>query len=107
MDQDFVKKRLEKDLEDLKRMIALHFEQRKKDENELEELKSHIDKRKQVKRWPNGQKLPLMIRVIRTFQMREEQLRLRAERERERQEFERLEKERKAEEEGLLDFRIV
>ena len=33
--------------------------------------------------------------------MREEQLRLRAERERERQEFERLEKERKAEEEGL------
>jgi len=86
MDQDFVKKRLEKDLEDLKRMIALHFEQRKKDENELEELKSRIDKRKQ---------------------MREEQLRLRAERERERQEFERLEKERKAEEEGLLDFRIV
>merc|ERR1712226_710326 len=78
MDQDFVKKRLEKDLEDLKRMIALHFEQRKKDENELEELKSRIDKRKQ---------------------MREEQLRLRAERERERQEFGRLEKERKAEEE--------
>lgn len=50
MDQDFVKKRLEKDLEDLKRMIALHFEQRKKDENELEELKSRIDKRKQVLR---------------------------------------------------------
>jgi len=79
MDQDFVKKRLEKDLEDLKRMIALHFEQRKKDESELEELKNRIDKRKQ---------------------MREEQLRLRAERERERQEFERLEKERKAEEEA-------
>ena len=39
--------------------------------------------------------------------MREEQLRLRAERERERQEFERLEKERKAEEEGLLEFRIL
>ena len=58
MDQDFVKKRLEKDLEDLKRMIALHFEQRKKDENELEELKSRIDKRKQVLTWPNGQKLP-------------------------------------------------
>jgi len=48
MDQDFVKKRLEKDLEDLKRMIALHFEQRKKDESELEELKNRIDKRKQV-----------------------------------------------------------
>ena len=59
MDQDFVKKRLEKDLEDLKRMIALHFEQRKKDENELEELKSRIDKRKQVLRWPNGQKITL------------------------------------------------
>ena len=49
MDEAFVKKRLEKDLEDLKRMIALHFEQRKKDEEELEELKSRIDKRKQVK----------------------------------------------------------
>ena len=48
MDEAFVKKRLEKDLEDLKRMIALHFEQRKKDEEELEELKSRIDKRKQV-----------------------------------------------------------
>ena len=39
--------------------------------------------------------------------MREEQLRLRAERERERQEFERLEKERKAEEEGLLELRTL
>ena len=39
--------------------------------------------------------------------MREEQLRLRAERERERQEFERLEKERKAEEEGLFHFDIM
>merc|ERR1711990_1050042 len=74
MDEAFVKKRLEKDLEDLKKMIALHFEQRKKDEEELEELKSRIDKRKQM--------------------------RLRAERERERQEYERLEKERKAAEEA-------
>ena len=48
MDDAFVKKRLEKDLEDLKKMIALHFEQRKKDEEELEELKDRIDKRKQV-----------------------------------------------------------
>merc|ERR1711953_510801 len=79
MDDAFVKKRLEKDLEDLKKMIALHFEQRKKDEEEVEELKDRIDKRKQ---------------------MREEQMRLRAERERERQEYERIEKERKAEEEA-------
>merc|ERR1711990_716756 len=79
MDDAFVKKRLEKDLEDLKKMIALHFEQRKKDEEELEELKSRIDKRKQ---------------------MREEQMRLRAEREKERQEYERAEKERKAAEEA-------
>ena len=43
-----MKKRLEKDLEDLKKMIALHFEQRKKDEEELEELKSRIDKRREV-----------------------------------------------------------
>ena len=105
MDQDFVKKRLEKDLEDLKRMIALHFEQRKKDESELEELKNRIDKRKQVHYWPNGHKWPS--EFTRSFQMREEQLRLRAERERERQEFERLEKERKAEEEGLLEFRTL
>ena len=62
MDQDFVKKRLEKDLEDLKRMIALHFEQRKKDESELEELKNRIDKRKQVHNWPNGQNLRIHFR---------------------------------------------
>ena len=49
MDEEFVKKRLEKDLADLKKMIALHFEQRKKDEEELEELKSRIETRKQVK----------------------------------------------------------
>ena len=49
MDEEFVKKRLEKDLQDLKKMIAAHFEQRKKDEVELEELKSRIETRKQVK----------------------------------------------------------
>merc|ERR1711892_1360024 len=79
MDEEFVKKRLEKDLPDLKKMIALHFKQREKDEVELEELKSRIETRKQ---------------------MREEQMRLRAEREKERQEYERAEKERKAAEEA-------
>ena len=49
MDEEFVKKRLEKDLADLKKMIAAHFEQRKKDEEELEELKTRIETRKQVK----------------------------------------------------------
>ena len=48
MDEEFVKKRLEKDLQDLKKMIAAHFEQRKKDEVELEELKTRIETRKQV-----------------------------------------------------------
>ena len=48
MDEEFVKKRLEKDLADLKKMIAAHFEQRKKDEEELEELKTRIETRKQV-----------------------------------------------------------
>lgn len=47
--EEFVKKRLEKDLLDLKRMIALHFDQRKKDEEELGELKERIDKRKEMR----------------------------------------------------------
>jgi len=79
MDEEFVKKRLEKDLQELKRMIAQHFEQRKKDEEELTELKGRIEKRKE---------------------MREEQLRVRAEREKARQEAERIERERKAAEEA-------
>lgn len=48
MDEDFVKKRLDKDLQELKRMIETHFQQRKKDEEELSELKDRIEKRKQV-----------------------------------------------------------
>ena len=48
MDGEFVKKRLKKDLVDLKKMIAAHFEQRKKDEEELEELKTRIETCKQV-----------------------------------------------------------
>ena len=48
MDEEFVKKRLEKDLHELKRMIDLHFQQRKKDEEELAELKDRIEKRKEV-----------------------------------------------------------
>jgi len=79
MDEDFVKKRLEKDLQELKRMIESHFQQRKKDEEELAELKDRIEKRKQ---------------------MREEQLQQRAEREKQRQEAERIERERKAAEEA-------
>merc|ERR1712130_587944 len=71
MDEDFVKKRLEKDLQELKRMIESHFQQRKKDEEELAELKDRIEKRKQ---------------------MREEQLQQRAEREKQRQEAERIER---------------
>merc|ERR1712130_207395 len=49
MDEDFVKKRLEKDLQELKRMIESHFQQRKKDEEELAELKDRIEKRKQMR----------------------------------------------------------
>ena len=46
--EDFVKKRLDKDLQELKRMIEYHFVQRKKDEEELCELKERIEKRKEV-----------------------------------------------------------
>ena len=48
MDEDFVKKRLDKDLQELKRMIEYHFQQRKKDEEELSQLKDRIEQRKQV-----------------------------------------------------------
>lgn len=78
MGEEFVKKRLEKDLQELKRMIETHFQQRKRDEEELSELKDRIEKRKQ---------------------MREEQLQLRAEREKARQEAEKLERERRLAEE--------
>jgi len=74
MEEEFVKKRLEKDLQELKRMIETHFQKRKQDEEELSELKDRIEKRKQ---------------------MREEQLRLRGEREKQRQEQERVERERR------------
>jgi len=79
MDEDFVKKRLEKDLSELKRIIEAHFVQRQKDEVELEELKQRIEKRKEY---------------------REQQLKQRAERERLRQEAEQFEKERRAAEEA-------
>lgn len=49
MDGDFVKKRLEKDLLELKKMIDTHFEQRKKDEQELTGLEERIEKRKDVR----------------------------------------------------------
>jgi len=49
MDADFVKKRLEKDLLELKKMIDSHFEQRKKDESELTSLEDRIEKRKDVR----------------------------------------------------------
>jgi chemotaxis protein histidine kinase CheA len=78
LDEEFVKKRLEKDLHDLKKMIANHFEQRKKDEAVLDELKERIEKRKK---------------------MREEQMEQRAQREKERLDKERQEKQRKQEEE--------
>ena len=38
--------RMEKDLQELKSLIATHFEQRKKDDEELDQLKERIDKRK-------------------------------------------------------------
>merc|ERR1711953_1519350 len=47
--EDFAKARLEKDLAELKKLIDTHFAQRKKDEEELDVLKSQIDKRKDVR----------------------------------------------------------
>ena len=46
---DINRKRLEKDLAELKKMIAAHFEQRKLDEEELSNLSDRIEKRKKVR----------------------------------------------------------
>ena len=66
---DMNRKRLERDLQELKKLIAVHFEQRKKDEEDLEGLKVRITVRKEV---------------------REEQQKKRAEREIQRQEREKV-----------------
>ena len=50
MDADYAKKRLEKDLVELKRMIDDHFKQRQEDEAELNALQDRIEKRKAVKK---------------------------------------------------------
>ena len=49
MDSEFVKKRLEKDLQELKKMIEKHFEQRKADEADISELETRIEKRKEAR----------------------------------------------------------
>ena len=49
MDGEFVKKRLEKDLAELKKMIEKHFEARKEDEEQLDALKDRIEKRKEAR----------------------------------------------------------
>ena len=46
---DFAKKRLEKDLQELKKLIEAHFKLRANDELELEALKGRIDKRRVVR----------------------------------------------------------
>ena len=45
---EFAQKRLEKDLAELKKLIANHFKQREVDEKELGSLKERIDARKVV-----------------------------------------------------------
>ena len=49
LNEDFYKKRLEKDLIELKKMIESHFVQRKTDEEELVELEKRITLRKEVR----------------------------------------------------------
>ena len=66
---DINRRKLEKDLAELKKLIAAHFEQRKLDEEELQGLQDRIEKRKVI---------------------REEQMKLRAQREKERAEQEKV-----------------
>ncbi|CBY35170.1 unnamed protein product [Oikopleura dioica] len=77
---DFFKKRLEKDLAELKKMIDSHFVQREKDEEELATLEQKIAERKEVlttKRFHKPNK---------PFQMREQQNAERARKNQERRE---------------------
>merc|ERR1712130_31998 len=48
MDDDFVKKRLERDLAELKRMCDDHFKKREADEGNITELETRMSKRKEV-----------------------------------------------------------
>ena len=45
--EDIHRKRMEKDMMELQALINAHFEQRRKDEEELDELRIRIDARKQ------------------------------------------------------------
>ena len=48
MDDDFVKKRLERDLADLKRMCDDHFKKRAEDDSHITDLEGRISKRQEV-----------------------------------------------------------
>ncbi|KAM4587689.1 troponin T, cardiac muscle-like isoform 2-T2 [Odontesthes bonariensis] len=76
---DFNRKRMEKDLNELKTLIEAHFEKRKSEEEELLHLTDRIEKRRSE---------------------RAEQMKIRAEKERERQNRLAVEKARKEEEEA-------
>ena len=47
MDDDFVKKRLERDLADLKRMCDDHFKKRAEDDSHITDLEGRISKRQE------------------------------------------------------------
>ena len=48
MDDDFIKKRLERDMAELKRLCEDHFAKRREDDAKMEELKERIVKTKSV-----------------------------------------------------------
>lgn len=49
MDDDFVKKRLDRDLGELKRMCDDHFKKRESDESNITDLENRMSKRKNVR----------------------------------------------------------
>merc|ERR1719283_769036 len=49
MDDDFVKKRLERDMAELKRLCEDHFQQRKEDDAKIDELTARITKTKEAR----------------------------------------------------------
>ncbi|CBY25162.1 unnamed protein product [Oikopleura dioica] len=90
---DFQQKKLEKELQELKKLIDVHFVQRKKDEEELQALENRIEKRKESRAAQLAE---------RARREQEKEARLQAEKERREQEAQRRADEEAARKKELL-----
>lgn len=90
---DFQQKKLEKELQELKKLIDVHFVQRKKDEEELTALEDRIEKRKEYRAAQLAE---------RARREQEKEARIQAEKERREQEAQRRADEEAARKKELL-----